>query len=87
MQKVSSVTAFLARALRDPTPDTVALLGRFEGEDRLLLEAQRVPREERAAWMAERTGRRWSEAALSHAEEIVLLRLRRLLLGQGLLLP
>jgi hypothetical protein len=83
---VSSVTAFLARALTDADPQAAALLTALDldAEARAAVDAQAVPAVERRQWMAERTGREWTQAQFAHVEARTFVAIRRQLQARGL---
>lgn len=87
MTPVSSVIAFLARALTDADLRASALLQALDLDDEAwaAVEAQAAPAAERRQWMAVRSGRPWTEAQLAHVEARAFVAIRRQLQARGLL--
>ncbi len=90
MHPVSSVTAFLARFVREPDGDPVALAiwDALAASDRQVLEllARQSDPAARARCLTAATGAAWSTERLRRAERLALTALRRLLADRGLLL-
>lgn len=85
MTPVSSVTAFLARALTDADPQATALLNALDLDDqaRAAVEAQAVPAAERRQRLEARTARPWTDAQLAHVEARAFTAIRRQLQARG----
>jgi hypothetical protein len=85
VEPVSSVTAFVARWAGDGSDDPLAtkILARLDDEGRLVVAAQALPADARAAWLRERSASEWSAARLAHAEQRVFVQLRRELQAEG----
>lgn len=83
--------AFVARYLESgdmPAHDQRAVervLAAFDRDTQLILRAQAMPSDERAAWLQQQTGHTWSAAWLAHAERQAFIALRRALHRAGLL--
>ncbi len=81
MERVSSVTAFLYRYLRDPDAQAAEILNALDVTERHALEtllAVRDPDERRRA-LGEATGTVWSASRFDHVVDGALNRLQRLL--------
>ncbi len=84
---VSSVIAFLARGEEGATVDTTVeeILGELDGDERAVLDAERLPLSQRLGRVRQQLGRDVSEAWLARVEARAFTRLRRTLQRRGLL--
>lgn len=87
MERVSSVTAFLYRYLRDPDTQATEILNALDGSERRAVElllAVRDP-DERLRALGEATGTEWSASRYEHVVDRALNRLQRVLQRHHLL--
>jgi hypothetical protein len=87
VERVSSVTAFIARYGERPSDDPMAaaIIAELDADARAVVDVQRLPVEARPTQLAARTGRSWTAASIAHAERRAFTALRRALQRRGLL--
>ncbi len=84
---VSSAIAFLARGEEDAVADSTVeeILGELDGDERAVLDAERLPQSQRLGRVRQQLGRDVSEAWLARVEARAFTHLRRALQRRGLL--
>jgi len=87
MERVSSVTAFLYRYLRNADSEAREILSVLSDTERRAVELLVSPRapEERLRNLSEATGTVWSAARYERVVELALNRIQQILLQRGLL--